>query len=59
MIATAPATLTVDTDVKYNHDTQTRHTVAMTEPTNEYRQITFNGTQTFDVNGRPWDADND
>jgi len=59
MIATAPATLTVDADAQYNHETQTRHTVEMTEPTNGYTQRTWNGTQTFDFNGNPRDSDND
>lgn len=51
MIATAPMRIDVDVP-KYDHQLQKNTVVA-------YQQITFNGTQTFDYNGRPWDADND
>lgn len=51
MIATAPMRIDVEMP-KYDHQMQKNAVVA-------YQQITFNGTQTFDYNGRPWDADND
>lgn len=51
MIATAPMRIDIDMP-KYDHQVQKNTVVA-------YQQITFNGTQTFDYNGRPNDADND
>lgn len=57
IIASAPTAVTIDTNVAYNHETQTRF-VQAGEPTFEQR-ITFSGTQTFDGTGRPFDSDND
>ena len=51
MIATAPMRIDVDMP-KYDHQVQKNTVVA-------WQQITFNGTQTYDYNGRPHDADND
>jgi len=51
MLATAPMRIDVATP-EYDHQLQKNTTVA-------WQQVTYNGTQTFDYNGRPHDADND
>lgn len=51
MLATAPLKVTVDKPT-YSHAEQ-KQIVA------QYRPPTFNGTRTFDANGRPFDSDND
>lgn len=53
MLATSPMTLMVEPN-QYNHGQQISKSV-----NGEPLSLTFNGTQTFDVSGRPWDADND
>jgi hypothetical protein len=52
MLATAPMTIDVPKST-YDHKAQTS--------TSNYKKLAFtmNGTQTFDFNGRPRDADND
>lgn len=55
MLATAPMRIDVAAPI-YDHQTQKNISVAgWTTP----KSLTFNGTQTFDYNGRPSDADND
>jgi hypothetical protein len=62
ILATAPTVVTVP-EVKYDHllqvskqvDVKTGRPVEVAQ----YRQPTFNGTQTFDAYGKPRDADND
>ena len=51
MIATAPMRIDVDMP-KYDHQVQKNTVVA-------WQQITYNGTRTYDWQGRPNDADND
>lgn len=51
MLVTTPLKIEVE-QPKYSHAEQ-KQIVA------QYRPITFNGTQTYDYNGRPRDADND
>ena len=42
----------------YSHETQVNSTTASGAPFT-VSTSTFNGTQTFDMNGRPWDNDSD
>lgn len=62
VLATAPAVVPVPI-VKYDHLLQVSNQVDVKTgrplEVAQYRPITFNGTQTFDANGRPRDADND
>lgn len=51
MIATSPLRIDVE-QPNYDHQLQKNISVA-------YQRITYNGTQTFDWNGRPNDSDND
>ena len=61
ILATAPTVVTVP-EVKYDHlsqvsrqvDVKTGRPVEVAQ-----RQITWSGTQTFGVDGRPRDSDND
>ncbi len=55
VLATAPTIVEVDPTAKYDHNTQ------VVEARLDTKSIgyTMSGTQTFDRNGRPWDADND
>lgn len=57
IIASAPNAVIIDANFSYSHETQTRYLQATGSPSEE--SWTFNGTQTFDYNGRPADADND
>jgi hypothetical protein len=54
VLSTTPATLSVALP-SYDHASQGVEVVAQMATS----QSTYNGTQTFDVNGKPWDADND
>ena len=55
LIASEPMAITIDEiQTKYSHDQQT---VVSLNDTPVYN--TYNGTQTFDVTGKPWDADSD
>ena len=54
ILSITPATINVPT-AQYNHATQGAEVVAQYQTSTH----TANGTQTFDMNGRPWDADND
>jgi hypothetical protein len=56
MIATAPIQIKDVEPFKYDHASQQ---VVQGEFTTAQKQVTFNGTQTYDFNGRPKDADND
>ena len=57
MIATAPAQIKAPEALVYSHEQQA---VAFKDAvTVAQRSITWNGTQTFDFNGRPNDSDND
>ena len=62
ILATAPAVVTVP-EVKYDHLLQVskRVDVKTGRPVEvaQYRPVTFNGTQTFDYQGKPRDSDND
>lgn len=51
MLATTPLKIDVDKPI-YSHAEQK-------QIVSQYRPITFNGTQTFDAGGRPFDSDND
>lgn len=55
LIASAPITIDVVTP-SYDHATQVS---ASEEQSKTMSTTTFNGTQTFDFQGKPWDADND
>ena len=55
VLATSPMIVPTDS-LKYSHETQQVQTQGFQVA---QRMITFNGTQTFDANGRPRDADND
>jgi len=54
MLATTPLKIDVEKPI-YSH-TEQKQIVAQWTP---IRQITMNGTRTFDFQGRPNDADND
>jgi hypothetical protein len=54
ILSVTPATINVPT-AQYNHATQGAEVVAQYNTTT----TTMNGTQTFDYNGRPNDADSD
>lgn len=56
MLATAPMAITATEPLKYSHETQQVQSQSYQVA---QRMITFNGTQTFDFNGRPSDSDND
>jgi hypothetical protein len=55
ILATSPMTVSIE-ELKYSHETQQVQTQSFQVA---QRMITFNGTQTFDGNGRPFDSDND
>jgi hypothetical protein len=55
LIATAPITLDV-VDPSYDHATQVSSTIAQVRTMNT---TTFNGTQTYDYQGKPRDSDSD
>ena len=55
LIASAPVTVFVESTDKYSHETQ----VTMRTDDEGVRQLTMNGTRTYDYNGRPRDSDND
>ena len=57
VLATAPITIQQVEPLKYSHETQSVE--ATPQIILAQRMITFNGTQTFDFNGRPNDSDND
>jgi hypothetical protein len=57
MLATTPATVKLDEDVRYSHEQQM--SVGKVDLAFRISTFTANGTQTFDYNGRPWDADSD
>jgi hypothetical protein len=52
MLATAPVTVVVP-ESKYDHSAQ------VSVQKNLKLAVTFNGTQTYMANGKPFDADND
>jgi hypothetical protein len=56
MIATAPAQIKAPEALVYSHEQQA---VALKDAVTVAQRTTWNGTQTFDWNGRPNDADND
>lgn len=55
MLATAPMRIDVAAP---SYDHQSQKNISVAEWTTSPR-VTYNGTQTFDYNGRPHDADND
>jgi hypothetical protein len=55
MLATAPIRIDV-AEPKYDHQSQKNIRVA---EWSDLKQITFNGTQTFNYKGQPNDSDND
>lgn len=55
LIATAPMTVIVPENNNYSHETQ----MSAKSAEEIYQQRTWNGTQTFDWQGRPNDSDND
>jgi putative ATP-grasp target RiPP len=61
ILATAPTTITVP-EVKYDHVLQVSRQVEVKtgRPVEvAQRPTTWNGTQTYDYNGKPRDSDND
>ena len=62
ILATAPTVVTVP-EVKYDHVLQVSRQVEVNsgQPVQvaQYQQPTFNGTQTYDYQGKPRDSDND
>jgi hypothetical protein len=57
VLATAPITIQQVEPLKYSHETQSVEAIPSTVLAQ--RQITYNGTRTFDFQGRPNDADAD
>jgi len=55
MIATAPTVVIVPDVQKYSHETQ----VVARANTKDELSATYNGTQTYGANGRPFDNDSD
>lgn len=55
MLATAPMRIDVAAPI-YDHQRQKNISVA---GWSQLKSVTYNGTQTFDYNGRPADSDND
>lgn len=58
MLATAPMAITATEPLKYSHEIQQIEAPASTILA-QYRPMTFGGTRTYDVSGKPWDNDND
>jgi hypothetical protein len=62
ILATAPTAITVP-EVKYDHLLQVSKQVEVKTgrpiEVAQNRPVTWNGTRTFDMNGRPYDSDND
>jgi hypothetical protein len=56
MLATAPMTITASELLQYSHAQQSIEAPAYTVA---QRNTTWNGTRTFDFQGKPNDADND
>ena len=56
MLATAPVAISLPADIRYDHQAQVSN---QTEKLAQFRNPTWNATQTFDFQGRPWDNDND
>lgn len=54
----APTSIT-NIDVEYDHEKQMNVNGDGTEMSTTMATNTFNGTQTFDYSGNPYDADND
>tara|TARA_A100001011_G_C13908775_1_gene674159 strand:+ start:310 stop:543 length:234 start_codon:yes stop_codon:yes gene_type:complete len=48
-----------DEKFEYDHKLQTGLNGAKNAMSNTLKSTTWNGTQTFDVNGNPWDNDSD
>jgi len=55
VLATAPTAVVASEPIQYNHGTQM---VAMNSA-KDILQYTGSGTQTYDINGKPHDSDND
>ena len=56
MLATAPATISLPETLTYDHTIQAQ---VGADPEISYSTSTLSGTQTYDYNGKPRDADND
>jgi hypothetical protein len=60
MLATAPATIDLNTVATYSHDTQSSAVAGDGfDPIAQSQTMTWNGTQTFDWQGKPSDSDGD
>jgi len=61
LLATAPITTVSAENITatYSHASQTTTVVGQHGVTDQIRTQTYGGTQTFDVQGNPWDNDND
>lgn len=58
MLASTPATITLNENVVYSHEAQSQ--VGENGPISQnMKTFTYNGTQTYDYKGRPNDSDND
>ena len=55
MLATAPMSITVEDKISYSHEQQTIIALNGSSPVS----YTGSGTQTFGINGKPYDSDND
>ena len=57
MLATTPATITLNENVVYSHEYQGQ--IGDNGPISQVKTFTAGGTQTYDYRGKPWDNDND
>lgn len=57
MLAVSPMTIQQVEPLKYSHEIQSLETTPLTVLSQ--RSPTYNGTQTFDFTGRPFDSDMD
>jgi putative ATP-grasp target RiPP len=60
VLATAPASVALPEGTRYDHETQMTVFMDEAEGTSlRIRTTTFNGTRTYDAQGRPYDNDQD
>jgi hypothetical protein len=60
VLATTPASVTLPEGTRYDHETQMTVFTEEAEGTSQrIRTVTYNGTRTYDNQGRPFDNDAD
>ena len=58
LLAKAPVSVQAD-QISYSHEVQQSQNAGSTNAVNTLNSTTFNGTQTYDPSGQPFDSDND